>query len=112
MAAEPVAKARAGQVTVAVATVVVFGTLATFPYPALFQLNQHWALIPGGANGFGIYAGSTLAGMDTPLAVGADFGLIAFNPKGLALADWLRSRGHDPQFFENWKSPQDRPAGG
>ncbi len=31
---------------------------------------------------------------------------------GYALADWLRSRGHDPQFFENWKSPQDRPAGG
>ena len=60
MAAEPVAKARAGQVTVAVATVVVFGTLATFPYPALFQLNQHWALIPGGDDGFGIYAGSTI----------------------------------------------------
>lgn len=30
---------------------------------------------------------------------------------GYALADWLRSRGHEPQFFENWKSPQDRPAG-
>jgi len=57
MAAEPVVKARAEQVTVAVATVVVFGTLAIFLYPALFELNQHWALIPGGANGFGIYAG-------------------------------------------------------
>ena len=54
MAAEPVVKARAEQVTVAVATVVVFGTLAIFLYPALFELNRHWALIPGGANGFGI----------------------------------------------------------
>lgn len=60
LAAEPVVKAKAEQVTVAVATVVVFGTLAIFLYPALFDLNQHWQLIPGGANGFGIYAGSTI----------------------------------------------------
>ena len=60
MASEPVVRARAEQVTVAVATVVVFGTFAIFLYPALFELNQHWALIPGGAEGFGIYAGSTI----------------------------------------------------
>lgn len=60
MAAEPVIKARAEQVTVAVATVVVFGTLAIVLYPLLFQLNLQWGLIPGGANGFGIYAGSTI----------------------------------------------------
>ena len=60
MAAEPVVKARAEQVTVAVATVVVFGTLAIFLYPLLFDLNRHWRLVPGGANGFGIYAGSTI----------------------------------------------------
>ena len=60
MAAEPVVKAKAEQVTVAVATVVVFGTLAIFLYPVLFDLNQHWQLIPGGVNGFGIYAGSTI----------------------------------------------------
>ena len=60
MAAEPVVNAKAEQVTVAVATVVVFGTLAIFLYPVLFGLNQHWQLIPGGANGFGIYAGSTI----------------------------------------------------
>ena len=45
---------------VAVATVVVFGTLAIFLYPVLFQLNQQWQLIPGGANGFGLFAGSTV----------------------------------------------------
>ncbi len=60
MATEPVVKARAEQVTVAVATVVVFGTVAIFLYPALFELNQHWGVIPGGATGFGIYAGSTI----------------------------------------------------
>ena len=60
MAAEPVVKARAEQVTVAVATVVVFGTVSIFLYPLLFDLNQHWGLIPGGAQGFGVYAGSTI----------------------------------------------------
>ncbi|WP_394789901.1 YeiH family protein [Rhodoferax sp.] len=60
MAAEPVVRARAEQVTVAVATVVVFGTLAIFVYPLLFQLNLHWQWIPGGSHGFGIYAGSTI----------------------------------------------------
>lgn len=60
MAAEPVVRARAEQVTVAVATVVVFGTLSIFLYPVLFDLNQHWQFISGGAEGFGIYAGSTI----------------------------------------------------
>ena len=60
MAAEPVVKARAEQVTVAVATVVVFGTVAIFLYPMLFELNQKRQLIPGGADGFGIYVGSTI----------------------------------------------------
>jgi uncharacterized integral membrane protein (TIGR00698 family) len=60
LATEPVVKARAEQVTVAVATVVVFGTLSIFLYPALFQLNQAWGVIPGGAKGFGQYAGSTI----------------------------------------------------
>ena len=60
MATEPVVKARAEQVTVAVATVVVFGTIAIFLYPPLFELNRQWQFVPGGADGFGIYAGSTI----------------------------------------------------
>ena len=60
MAAEPVVKARAEQVTVAVATVVVFGTVSIFLYPVLYQLNQQWQVIPGGANGFGLFTGSTI----------------------------------------------------
>ncbi len=60
LATEPVLKARAEQVTVSVATVVVFGTLAMFVYPLLFELNRAWGLVPGGLNGFGVYAGSTI----------------------------------------------------
>lgn len=60
MATEPVVRARSEQVTVAVATVVIFGTLAMFSYPALFLLNRHWPFIVGGSRGFGIYAGSTI----------------------------------------------------
>ena len=60
MATEPIVRGRSEQVTIAVATVVVFGTLAIFLYPVLFDLNQYWQLIPGGPNQFGIYIGSTV----------------------------------------------------
>jgi len=60
MAAEPVVKGRAEQVTVAVATVVVFGTIGIFLYPVLFTLNERWLVVPGGMRGFGVYAGSTI----------------------------------------------------
>ena len=60
MATEPVLKAHAEKVTVAVSTVVVFGTFAIFIYPALYSLNLHWGVIAPGANAFGIYAGSTI----------------------------------------------------
>jgi uncharacterized integral membrane protein (TIGR00698 family) len=60
MAAEPVVKARAEQVAVAVASVVAFGTLAMFLYPWLYPLNQQWPLVTGGASGFGVYIGSTI----------------------------------------------------
>ena len=84
MAAEPVVKARAEQVTVAVATVVVFGTLAIFLYPVLFELNQHWALIPGGANGFGIYAGSTIHEVAQVVAAARSVGPDAANSAVIA----------------------------
>lgn len=60
MATEPVLKARAEKVTVAVSTVVVFGTLAIFVYPLLNTLNQHLGFAPYGSNEFGIYIGSTV----------------------------------------------------
>ena len=60
MATEPLLRAKAEKVTVAVSTVVVFGTIAIFVYPALYELNQHWQLLPTGTQTFGIYAGSTI----------------------------------------------------
>jgi uncharacterized integral membrane protein (TIGR00698 family) len=60
MATEPLLCAKAEKVTVAVSTVVVFGTIAIFVYPALYELNQHWQLLPTGTRTFGIYAGSTI----------------------------------------------------
>ncbi len=60
LAAEPVLRARAEQVAVAVATVVVFGTAAIFLYPVLAQLDAPGGWIPGGTRGFGIYIGSTV----------------------------------------------------
>jgi uncharacterized integral membrane protein (TIGR00698 family) len=59
MATEPVVRAKADQVTIAVSTVVVFGTVAMFLYPALYPLVAH-ALAPHGARAFGIYTGSTI----------------------------------------------------
>ena len=60
MATEPVVRGEAEQVTIAVSTVVVFGTLGLFLYPALYQLNldHHWLDLSPGA--FGMYAGSTI----------------------------------------------------
>ena len=58
MAAEPVVRGRAEEVTVAVATVVVFGTLGIFFYPFLYSL--HLSFLPASASAFGIYEGSTI----------------------------------------------------
>lgn len=58
IAAEPVVKAEAHKVTIAVATVVVFGTLAMLLYPLLYHLGwlQPW-LTP---QQYGIYTGSSV----------------------------------------------------
>lgn len=60
MAAESVVRGRAEQVTVAVATVVVFGTLAMFLYPALYHFNLQWQWVPVSSATFGIYVGATV----------------------------------------------------
>ncbi len=59
MATEPVVRGKADQVTIAVSTVVVFGTAAMFVYPALYPLVPH-GLTPEGARAFGVYTGSTI----------------------------------------------------
>jgi uncharacterized integral membrane protein (TIGR00698 family) len=70
MATEPVVRARPEQVAVAVSTVVVFGTLSMFLYPALYTLNLHWSLLPTGADAFGVYAGSTIHEVAQVVAAG------------------------------------------
>ncbi|HEL4636755.1 TPA: YeiH family protein [Klebsiella pneumoniae] len=56
LATEPVVKAEASKVTVAVATVVIFGTIAIFLYPAMYPLLAHWFT----PETYGIYMGSTM----------------------------------------------------
>lgn len=58
IAAEPVVKAEAHKVTIAVATVVVFGTVAMLLYPFLYHIGwlQPWL----NAQQYGIYTGSTI----------------------------------------------------
>ncbi|PNK61768.1 YeiH family putative sulfate export transporter [Psychrobacter sp. FDAARGOS_221] len=58
IATEPVVKAEAYKVTIAVATVVVFGTLAMLLYPLLYQLQ--WLAATLGAEQYGVYIGSTV----------------------------------------------------
>jgi uncharacterized integral membrane protein (TIGR00698 family) len=70
MAAEPVVRGRAEQVTVAVSTVVVFGTLAIFLYPALYHLNAHYQLLPVNPVRYGIFAGSTIHEVAQVVAAG------------------------------------------
>ncbi|WP_211443640.1 YeiH family protein [Collimonas humicola] len=60
MATEPVLRAHPAQVTVAVATVVVFGSLAIFLYPLLYQLNLHWQFLAASPLAYGIFTGSTV----------------------------------------------------
>lgn len=64
MAAEPVVRGRAEEVTVAVSTVVVFGTLAIFVYPALYHLSS---LSP---SAYGLFAGSTVHEVAQVIAAG------------------------------------------
>lgn len=106
LAASPVVKAREEQVAVAVATVVVFGTIATFLYPALSVLNTTWTFLSGGDQGFGIYIGATVHEVAQVVAAGnsvsasvANTAVIAkmvrvmmLAPFLLGLSFWLRKR--------------------
>ncbi len=70
MATEPVVRGRAGQVTVAVSTVVVFGTLTIFLYPSLYRLNLAHPLIAMSPKAYGIFAGSTIHEVAQVVAAG------------------------------------------
>jgi uncharacterized integral membrane protein (TIGR00698 family) len=70
MATEPVVRGRAEQVTVAVSTVVVFGTLDIFLYPAMYHLNSRYHLLAMSPTAYGIYAGSTIHEVAQVVAAG------------------------------------------
>lgn len=70
MATEPVLDAKAEKVTVAVATVVIFGTAAIFLYPWLWQMNLHYHWVNFSAEQFGIYTGSTVHEVAQVVAAG------------------------------------------
>jgi len=70
MAAEPVVRGQAAQVAVAVSTVVVFGTLAIFLYPALYHLSEHFQVLSMSPRTYGIFTGSTVHEVAQVLAAG------------------------------------------
>lgn len=79
MAAEPVVKAEASKVAVAVSTVVIFGTIAIFVYPWLYQLNAYLDWLPANQETFGIFAGSTVHEVAQVVAIGHAVGTEAEN---------------------------------
>ena len=110
IAAAPVLKARAEQVAIAVATVVVFGTAATFLYPFLFEMAERVA--PGLVSGhdYGLFVGSTIHEVAQVVAAGRSVSAEAANtaviekmvrvmllaPFLIALSAWL-SRSNQGQ---------------
>lgn len=79
MATEPVVKASASKVAVAVSTVVIFGTIAIFVYPWLYQLNAHFGWFTQTQDTFGIYVGSTVHEVAQVVAIGHTIGPEAEN---------------------------------
>ena len=73
LATEPVLKAKQQDVSVAVATVVVFGTLALFCYPVIFNFTDI------SSDAFGIYIGSTVHEVAQAVAAGQAIDPVAMN---------------------------------
>ncbi|WP_159564707.1 YeiH family protein [Budvicia diplopodorum] len=70
MATDPVVKAESSKVAVAVATVVIFGTIAMFLYPWLYQLDVRLNLSGFTDGQFGVYIGSTVHEVAQVVAAG------------------------------------------
>ena len=84
MATEPVVKGRSEDVTVAVSTIVVFGTIAIFLYPLLYQLNLGWQVLGATPTAFGVYIGSTVHEVAQVVAAGKSIGQEAANAAVIA----------------------------
>ncbi|MBS0226093.1 MAG: YeiH family putative sulfate export transporter [Proteobacteria bacterium] len=107
MAAEPVVKAQAHKVSVAVATVVVFGTIAMFLYPLFWPLLQsHHGFTQ---HAFGLYVGSSVHEVAQVVVAGKSVGdeaaniaviekmirVILLAPFLLLLSAWLRDKNDE-----------------
>jgi uncharacterized integral membrane protein (TIGR00698 family) len=79
MATEPVVRGRAEQVTVAVSTVVVFGTLSIFLYPAVFHFINRTHVLAISPACYGIFAGSTIHEVAQVVAAGRSISQEAAN---------------------------------
>ncbi len=96
LATEPVVKGRAEDVAVAVATVVVFGTVGTFLYPALFHWNAAQGWLDMSHAQYGLYVGSTVHEVAQVVAAGeaiapeaADVAVISKMVRVMMLAPFL-----------------------
>lgn len=77
LATEPVLRTRTEKVTIAVAIVVIFGTLAMFIYPFMYSyLANQWQISEAV---FGVYTGSTVHEVAQVVAVGKTIGEEATN---------------------------------
>lgn len=87
MATGPVIKADSAKVAVAIATVVIFGTLAIFIYPLLYPLVLTWfpAVTP---TAYGIFTGSTLH--EVAQVVAAGHAISAESENAAVIAKMLR----------------------
>ncbi len=79
MATEPVVKANASKVSVAIATVVIFGTLSIFLYPWFYHLLQTYSDLTMSEQVFGVYIGSTVHEVAQVVAAGQSIGNEAGN---------------------------------
>ena len=94
LATAPVVRGRPGQVSVAVATVVGFGSIAVVLYPALYHAAA--AMHPLSAASYGLWAGSTIHEVAQVVAAGhavgdtaADIAVIAKMVRVMMLAPFL-----------------------
>ena len=75
VATEPLVKAEPHKTAVAVATVVIFGTIAMFLYPMMYRTG----LLPMSEEVFGIYAGATIHNVGHAIAAGEAVSTAATN---------------------------------
>ena len=104
MATEPVVQAQASKVSIAVATVVVFGTAGMFLYPMFYHLGTTLLPIFKNQNSYGVYVGSTIHEVAQVFAAGQAIGpkaadtavivkmirVMMLAPFLLILSGWLR----------------------